>query len=163
MTVVIDCIHHNKYQEAYVFKRGNELARVDIGYKATSKVSHVTAPQLTELGAELVTLLAPLKGALLASGPANAALEARFGKPFLNDFHQRANALCTEAGIAIRNVVEHQWSLRLTFTRAEEIAVYDVYYNGQGQFTTCAPLATACSPSTLVGDVGVLLTEGMRA
>lgn len=161
--VAIDCIHHNQYQEAYVFKRGNELARVDIGYKATSKVSQVTAPQLTDLGAELVNLLAPLRGALLALGPADTAQKASFGKPFLNDFHQRANTLCTEAGIAIRKVVEHQWSLRLTFTRDEEVAVYDVYYNNRSHFTRCAPLANACSPGILVRDVGVLLTEGMRA
>ena len=161
--VVIDCIHHNQYQEAYVFKRGSERARVDVGYKATSKVSHVTAPQLTELGAELINLLASLKSMPLAFGPTSEARDLGFGKPFLNDFHQKANALCTEAGIAIRNVVEQQWSLRYTFTRGEEVAVYDVYYNGQDQFRRCAPLATACSPGALVGDLGVLLTEGMRA
>lgn len=163
MNVVIDCIHHNNYQEAYVFKRGSELARVDIGYKGTSKVSHVAAPQLTELCAELVNLLAPLKGIPLGLGSVDGAREVSFDKPFLNDFYQKAHTVCTEAGISIRSVLEHPWSLRLTFTRDSEVAVYDVYYNGRSQFRRCAPLANACSPGILVRDVGVLLTEGMRA
>lgn len=161
--VVIDDIHHNQYQEAYMFKRGGELARIDIGYNAKLRVAHVAAPQLTELSAELVNLLAPLKGVPLAASLAEVGRIADFDKPFLNDFHQRADALCIDAGIAIRNVVEQQWSLRYTFTRGGEVAVYDLWYNGKSQFTRCSPLATACSPGALVGEVQVLLTEGMRA
>lgn len=160
--VKIDDIYHNQYQEAYIFKRGGELARIDVGYNAKLRVAHVAAPQLTELSAELVNLLAPLKGVPLAASLAEAGRKADFDKPFLNDFHQRADALCTDAGITIRNVVEQQWSLRYTFTRCGEVAVYDVWYNGKSQFTRCSPLATACSPGALVGEVGVLLTEGMR-
>jgi hypothetical protein len=161
--VVIEGIHHNQYQEAYVFRRGGESARIDVSYNAKSKVAHVTAPQLTELSAGLAGLLAPLKETLFAAGPTEAASEVSFGKPFLNEFHQRAKALCSEAGIAIRKAVEQPWSLRYTFSRGGEVAVYDVWYNGKHRFTTCAPLAAACSPGTLVGDVGKLLTEGMRA
>lgn len=161
--VVIDGIHHNLYQEAYIFKRGGELARIDIGYKANLKISYVMAPQLTELSAELVNTLAPLKGVPLAVGLAGPEVEMTFDKAFLNEFHQRALVLCAEAGIAVRNVLPQQWSLRYTFVRGREVAVYDVWYNGRNQFGKCSPLITACSPGALVGDVGVLLTEGMRA
>ena len=161
--VVIDDIHHNQYQEAYVFKRGDLFARIDIGYNGRFKVAHVAAPQLTELSAELVNTLAPLKGVPLAVGPVEPEAEMTFDKLFLNEFHQRALALCAEAGIAVRNVFPQQWSLRYTFIRGREVAVYDVWYNGKDQFSRCSPLITACSPGALVGDVGVLLTEGMRA
>jgi hypothetical protein len=165
MDVAIDDIHHNQYQEAYVFKRGTELARIDVGYNSRLRVAHVAAPQLTELSAEMVSLLAPLKGVSPAAGLAagETGPNARFAKPFLNDFHQRAHALCTDVGIAIRNVAEQQWSLRYTFTRGGEVAVYDVWYNGRSQFTNCAPVVTACSPGALVSDIGLLLTQGMRA
>ena len=161
--IVIESIQHHLYQEAYVFKRGVELARVDIGYSARSKVTRVVAPLPTELGSELVNLLETLKRALLDSGSAGAVGDISFSEPFLNDFHQKVTGLCTEAGIVIRNVVEQQWSLRYTFTRGGEVAVFDVWYNGRGQIGRCAPLATACSPGTLVGDVGILLTQGVRA
>jgi len=160
--VVIDSIHHKQYREAYVFKRGGESARIDVSYNARSKVTHIAASQLTALSAELVGLLARLRGVLVAASPAESASEVNFAKPFLNEFHQRASMLCSAAGITVRKAVEQQWSLRYTFARDGEIAVYDVWYNGRDQFTRCAPVAAACSPGTLVGDVGKLLTEGMR-
>jgi hypothetical protein len=162
-SIVIDSIQHHQYQEAYVFKRAVELARIDIGYSGRSKVTHVVAPLLTELSSELVNLLMPLKGLPLDSGPTATVADMSFSQPFLNEFHQKVTGLCAKAGIVIRHVVEQQWSLRFTFTRGGEVAVYDVWYNGRGQIGKCAPLATACSPGTLVGDVGLLLTQGVRA
>ena len=161
--IEIDSIQHHQYQEAYVFKRGVELARVNIGYSGRCKVTHVVAPLLTELSSELINLLMPLKGVPLDSGASGAVGDTSFSEPFLNEFHQRVTELCVEAGIVIHTVKEQQWSLRYTFTRGGEVAVYDVWYNGRGQIGKCAPLVTACSPGTLVGDVGVLLTQGMRA
>lgn len=161
--IVIDSIQHHRYQEAYVFKCGVELARVEIGYSAKCKVTHVGAPLLTELSSELVNLLMPLKGLPLDSGPTGTVAEISFSQSFLNEFHQKVAGLCAEAGIVIRHVVEQQWSLRYSLTRGGEVAVYDVWYNGRGQIGKCAPLATACSPGTLVGDVGLLLTQGVRA
>ena len=161
--IEIDSIQHHQYQEAYVFKRGVELARVNIGYSGRCKVTHVVAPLLTELSSELINLLMPLKGVPLDSGASGAVGDTSFSEPFLNEFHQRVTELCVEAGIVIHTVKEQQWSLRYTFTRGGEVAVYDVWYNGRGQIGKCAPLLTACSPGPLVGDVGVLLTQGVRA
>lgn len=160
--IVIDSIQHHQYLEAYVFKCGVEVTRVDIGYSARSKVTHVVAPQLTELGSELVRLLEPLKQESLYSDVTGLVGDMSFPEPFLNEFHQKVSELCVEVGIVIRTVVEQQWSLRYTFTRAGEVAVYDVWYNGRGRISKCAPLAAACSPGTLVEDVGVLLTQGVR-
>ena len=160
--VVIDCIHHNRYQEAYVFNRRGELARIDVSYNARFRVANILAPQVTDLSAELSNLLASLKSVQFQPIPAESGSVASFGKPFLNDFHQKANDLCAQVGIAILGVVEQPWCLRYTFARNGEVAVYDVWYNGKDQFSKCAPLMTACSPGTLVGDVGNLLTEGMR-
>ena len=161
--IVIDRIQHHQYQEAYVFKRGTELARVDIGYSARSKVTTVVAALTTEFGAELVGLLDPLKRTPLESGAIGAVGDVRFSEPFLNEFHQKVTGSCAEAGIVIRTVVEQQWSLRYTFTRTNEVAVYDVWYNGKGRISKYSPLVTACSPGRLVGDVGLLLTQGVRA
>ena len=161
--IVIDSIQHHQYQESYVFKRGVELARVDIGYSAKSKVTRVVASQVTELGAEVVSLLETLKQVPLDSSPAVAVGEMSFSQSFLNEFHDKVTKLCTDAGVNVRNVVEQQWSLRYTFARGDEIAVYDVWYNGKGHIGKCVPLVTACSPGTLVGEMGTLLTQGVQA
>lgn len=160
--VVVDSIVHNLYQEAYLFKRGGEFARLNIGYNRRNKVT-LTAPQLTELSAELVEILSPLHRALIVIVPAELIHKVRFEKPFLNDFHQKVLSLFAESCITIQNVVEQQWSQRYTFTRDGEVAVYDIYYNGRSQFGNCQPLITACSPGALVSEVGVLLTIGMKA
>jgi hypothetical protein len=161
--IVIDSIQHHLYQEAYMFKRGVELARVDIGYSAKSKVTRVVAPLLTEMSSDLANLLMPLKALPLDSGATGPAGDVTFSEPFLNEFHQKVTGLCAEAGITITNVVKQEWSLRYTFTRAGEVAVYDVWYNGRGRVSKCARQETACSPGTLVEEVGVLLTQGVRA
>jgi len=163
MAIVIDSIQHHQYLEAYVFKRGVEVARVNIGYSARCKVTHVVAPILSELGSELVNLLDSLKGEQLDSGATGPAGDVTFSEPFLNEFHQKVTGLCAKAGITITNVVKQEWSLRYTFTRAGEVAVYDVWYNGRGRISKCARQPTACAPGTLVEEVGVLLTQGVRA
>jgi len=160
--IVINDVFHNQYQEAYHFRREGEFARIDIAYNGKSKITSVTAPQLTDLGAELVGILTPLKGLLPFAGGVPSAGEDCFAKPFLNDFHQKVLSLCGEGGIVVKKVVEQQWAQRYYFSRAGEVAVYDIWYNGRDQFSRCQPLITACSPGTLVSDVGLLLTEGMR-
>lgn len=161
--VVIDGITHNQYQEAYVLNRRNEHVRVDIWYNRRSKVTDVNAPQLSEFSAELMDILTPLKGRPLVVGPVAPDDQFRFEQQFLNDFHGQLVNLAGKKGITIQNVVEQQWSQRYTFTRDSEVAVYDVYYNARNQFRKCQPLIQACSPGSLVGDVGLLLTEGLSA
>lgn len=161
--VVIDSIIHNQYQEAYLFNRGSEFARINIGYNSRNKVAHLTAPQLSELSVELIDILSLLQDSPVVVGSAEPIHELRFEKPFLNDFHQKLLALAAESRITVQNVEEQQWSQRYTFTRDGEVAVFDVWYNGRSQFRRCQPVINACSRGALVGDVGVLLTNGMSA
>ena len=159
--IVIDGITHNQYQEAYFFNNGNEFARVDISYNSKGKVTGLSVPQVSDFSAELVDLLAPLKGNPVVAFASTLPDQFTFEQEFLNDFHERLISKATEREIAIQNVTQQQWCQRYTFTKDSQIAVYDVFYNGKHQFKKCAPVITACSPGTLIGEVGVLLTEGM--
>ncbi len=159
----IDRIAHNQYQEAYSLNRGNEYVRVNIVYNSREKITSVNASQVSEFSSELINLLIPLRGNLLVADPVVQGDQFMFEQEFLNAFHLRIVSITTERGIIIRNVEALQWSQRYTFTRDREVAVYDVYYNSGNQFTRCQPLKTACSPGSLVGDVGLMLTEGLSA
>ena len=86
-----------------------------------------------------------------------------FSKQFLNDLHEKVLKLCDARGIIVQKVVEQQWCQRYSFSRDSEVAVYDVWYNGKDQFTKCQPVITACSPGALAGEIGQILTEGMKA
>lgn len=159
----IDGIGHNQYQEAYTFRRGDDFARVDIGYTGKEKISKVSSPHLTEFSSQVVELLSPLKGSPVASAPTVPAGAFRFEEDFLNQLHQRLIPLAEERGIVIQNVVKHPWSLRYSFNRGSEVAVYDIFFNGVNRFTKCQALITACSPGDLVGDVQLMLTEGLSS
>lgn len=161
--VSIEDVHHNQYQEVYLFKREAESARINIAYNSKNKVTGVAAPFLSDLGVELASLLSALKGLPLAAGGGTTISEANFAKKFLNDFHAKMLTLCDVTGITVQKVVEQQWCQRYSFARDREVAVFDVWYNGKDQFTKCQPVITACSPGALAGEVGQLLTQGMQA
>lgn len=159
--IEIEGIGHNQYQEAYTFRRDEDFARVDIGYNGKEKVSRVTSPNLSELSSQIIDLLIPLEGAPIASKPTVPADRFTFEEDFLNQFHHRLIPLAEERGIVIQNVVQHPWSLRYTFNRESEVAVYDIFFNGGKRFTKCQALITACSPGSLISEVQVMLTEGL--
>lgn len=161
--VTIEDIHHNQYQEAYCFRREAESARIDIAYNGRNKITGVAAPHLSDLGVELTSLLSALKGRPLDAGGGSTVADVHFSKQFLNDFHEKMLKLCDATGITLQKVVEQQWCQRYSFTRGSEVAVYDVWYNGRDQFTRCQPVITACSPGALVGAIGQLLTQGIKA
>ncbi len=160
--IEIDDIIHNQYQEAYVFKRDNDFARISITYNGKNKVTNVVDDQTTELGRYVADLLTPLKGKVVV---VKAAMPApfQFEKAFLNDFHHRISLLVADQGIFIQAVTSQQWNQRYTFVRDNEVAVYDIYYNGKDRFTKPVPVIPACSPGSLVVDVEMLLIEGMSA
>lgn len=160
--IAVENVFHNQYQEVYHFKRETESARIDIAYNGRNKITGVAAPHLTDLGAELASLLSPLKGLPLFAGGCSAVADARFAKQFLNDFHEKVLSLCGESGITVQKIVEQQWSQRYSFAKDGAVAVYDVWYNGRDQFKRCQPVITACSPGPLAGEIGQLLTKGMQ-
>ncbi|SOB75610.1 protein of unknown function [Marinobacter sp. LV10R510-11A] len=161
--ISIEGVGHNQYQEAYTFRRGEDFARVDIGYNGKAKISRVTSQHLSEFSSQVIGLLAPLKGAPVASAPTAPADRFNFEEDFLSQFHHRLIPLAEERGIVIQNVVKHPWSLRYTFNRQSEVAVYDIFFDGGNRFTKCQALITACSPGSLVGEVQLMLTEGLSA
>jgi hypothetical protein len=161
--ITIDGIAHHQYQEAYTFQRGQEFARVDIGYNSKNKITRVTPQIITALSSEIQNQLSPLVGISIVTGVETSADQLHFDDDFLNEFHQRLLPLLSEQGIKILDVEKKQWNLRYKFVRENEVAVYDIYFNGKQRFTKCQPLITACSPGQLIGDVEKLLTMGLSA
>lgn len=156
-------IDHNQYQEAYVFRRGDDYSRIDIRYNQKGKISGVSARDLSGLGAEVLEAIAPLQAMVFSAAASSRPQQYSFDEPFLNDFHQRLTEIAGEWGVDIQQVLPQQWFQRYTFARGGEVAVCDVFYNSKHQFTKCAPVLTACSPGSLAGEVVRLLTKEMNA
>ena len=161
--ICIDVIGHNQYQEAYFFKRGDDFSRVNIVYNGREKVVSLTATQPTALAADVIGLLEPLKGVPVANSAAVSLTQFSFEEDFLNELHHRLMPLAEKRGMAIQNVARLPWNLRYKFTRGSEVAVYDIFFDGKKRFNKCQPVITACSPGSLVRDVGVMLTDELSA
>lgn len=159
----ISSIDHNQHQEAYIFHRGNEYARVNITYNSKGKVTNITAPIPSTLAVNVQNLLSPLVGLSIAVGSVIDADQIHFEDDFINDFHQRLLPLASEHEISIQNAEKYQWHVRYSFARGNEVAVFDIFFNGKNRFTRCQPLITACSPGSLVPDVEQMLTQGLSA
>lgn len=159
----IEDVIHNQYQEAYIFKKGNDFVRVNIGYNAKEKITTVQSQTVSELATELIEQLKDLEGQrlLCASGPGTRIFEPE--EPFLYDFHQRLIGIIKDHDFGMRDVEERDWVLRYTFTRDKEVAVFDFFYNGRKQFKKYMPVTSASTSSHLVSDVQTLLSKSFRS
>ncbi|OXC73492.1 RecD-like DNA helicase [Caballeronia sordidicola] len=160
--VDLEDIRHNQYQEAYFFRRGNETARINIGYDGKERITALQGLPVGEFSGWLQALLAPLKIGMVvieATAPPEAIV---FDKPFLQAFHQRLTGLAAAQHMQIARVKALPWCQRYTFARGVEQAVYDIWYNSKDRFASCQPVLHSCTPGSLVAEVERLLTEGMN-
>ena len=69
--------------------------------------------------------------------------------------------LVSSAGITLSSAEEQQWALRYTFSKGNSVAVFDINFNGKQQFTKKSVLPSKCVGSELVGEIDMILTEGL--
>ena len=160
--IEIEGITHNQYQEAYFFRRGEEVARLNIAYSAQGKVTGIMAVQKDPLSDDLTGLLAPLLGHQVWTVPEEGKVFT-FDQPFLNEYHARLLVVTAERQIRIADVAPRDYCQRYTFSRDSEVAVVDISYNGQSVFKKCQPVSNRCTPGQLLHDVIDVLTKGMSA
>jgi tRNA A37 threonylcarbamoyladenosine biosynthesis protein TsaE len=159
----IDYIEHKQFLEMYFFKQGEDVCRININYNGKSKITNVNAHNLGEFSDELVRLLEPLKLGTLALIQDDIGEQFEFDKPFLNDFHSILVQLASAINIKIQHVESISYCQRYSFTRDNEVAVFNIFYNGKSQFKKWEVLQNACSPGTLTTDVTQMLAEGLNA
>lgn len=154
-------VKHQNYQEAYLFSRGSDSARVNISYNGKQKVTSVVLTQPSELADELLTVLSPLRGRVITAPVDTEASDIQFDEDFLNEFYQRLKATASEADIGISNVESKQFLQRYWFHQSGETAVIDIYYNKKKRFTNCVPNTNMSSCPALLSKAVALITEGM--
>ncbi len=158
----IDDILHQQYQEAYFFTQGTNSARINLSYDRKQKITSITNPLGSELGGQLLTLLAPLKSkVVIESTCASGGKEFQFDEQFLNDFHERISPIFADHGIDISDVQEQQWCQRYWFVKADDTAVLDIYYNKKKKFTNCDSVKNLCTSKALVKEVSSIVTSGL--
>ena len=151
---------HGQYRESYFFLKGESRCRIDVNYNGKGKVSGLLAPIVSDFSTYMLGLLSPLKGVLITVPGGESSSERVLSKDFLKEFDAKLEALVRDLGVRIDSVHEQAWSLRYSFTRAEERAVVDVYYNGREQLTKFAPVWPLSSSKALVTQIEEVLATG---
>ena len=159
--VEIEDIVHNQYRESYYFLKEGQHARIDISYNSKGKITGIGAHSPSDFSAGLLDVLSPLKGALIGARAPKAPEEPVFEREFLQTYHRNLVASLEGRGISVDSVQPQAWSLRYTFRRSEEIAVFDIYYNGKNQFTKFAMVGPLSNSRVLQSDVSEKLTQGL--
>ena len=152
--IAIKDIGHHQYQEAYFFDRKGAIARLNIYYKSTGKVTRVHPVKKDDLSDQLASLLLPLTIAdLPVAKIATEATVPKFSRLFLDAHYSAVKFNLQGYGIIIAGVNEGQWHQRYTFVRDAERAVVDYFYGGAGVFTTCHPVAGSFSSTEFVREI----------
>ncbi len=151
--VEIEDVAHHQYREAYFFKRGADVVRIDIGYKGNWTVGGVTCPRLDGFAEEIMTRIAGLSGQKPGTGTLSPASVGAPDRPFLRDFHDRLIAALSKKGITVDNLKEQQWSQRYILARGPDSVTVDIFYNGRNQLKRFMPINPSPSPTASLVDL----------
>jgi hypothetical protein len=158
--VKIEEVIHGQYRESYFFVKDESRCRIDINYNGKGKLTSLLAPCISEFSTRILELLSPLKGILITVPTGDSSSERILSKDFLRQFDSKLEVLVTDLGARVDSVHEQAWSLRYCFTRSEERAVVDVYYNGREQLTKFATVWPLSTSRTLVSEIESVLAKG---
>lgn len=161
--IQIQSVNHNQYMETYFFEKGSEISRIDIGYNGKHKITRLNAPHSSELSNQLRNLLSPLINSLVVTSSVESTNKVQSNQSFINDLLQRIQDLSVSKNIQISDLVEQQWNIRLTFSRGQEVAVFDIYFNGKFIFGKYGPVKNLCNSNALIQDVDDLIINGLNS
>lgn len=152
-------IEERPYHNIYSITYGDKTDRFRVFYNAKGKLTSITPINLSDN--DIINKLKKLEG---TSIPLSREYDAnlskiKFGKDFLNEFHQLVEKLFNENQIKIIQVEEKQYNLRYQIIKKEDDVVMDIYFNAKHQFTK---LIIVKSSSQIFGnEVSSLITEGL--
>jgi len=129
-------IQHKQNQEQYIFESNGEQSRVAIYYTSKNIISTINPIETNNLSSLIKTILEPLKKHILIVEQHN---NLTFSEQFLEDFYLVLKNKLSNIKINISNIEHLNYMERYTFSRKNEIAIIDFYYNRKGQFKSPTP------------------------
>ena len=160
-SIKIQDVNQGEYMEIYYFMYDNNTVRIDIHYTGKGKISNITAPNTTDSSDVILKAISPLIGAVIIPVVDNKETKIEFEEEFLNELYSRIVPLAKNKGIHINDVKSLDWKQRYTFIKLDEVAVFDIYYNGKNQFRKYSPIKNSCTSGLLINEIEELLTEGL--
>ena len=158
-------IQHFPYQEAYFFTDGQAKCRINIYYNGKQEISNITPQIHDELSAKLVSLLAHLNHKKIITQSAMISNEEKkfsFTEPFLEDFYENIKAVLDPKGVKIIDIASHPWLEKYTFSKGNDVALYDFYYNGKKQLTRFVEQPNKSTSVELIREINQILSNELK-
>lgn len=85
-----------------------------------------------------------------------------FAEPFLKEFYESLKTILESKGIKIIEIISHPWLEKYMFSRNDDVALFDFYYNGKKQFTRFAEQPTKSTSSEFIREVNQILATELK-
>jgi Cdc6-like AAA superfamily ATPase len=163
--ITIVDIQHNQYQEAYLFTDGHERCRINIHYNGKHEISNISSQNQDELSNKIILLLASLKHKKIISKPADTVADTKnfnFSEPFLEEFYESLKKVLEPQDIKIVEISSYPWLEKYLFTKYNDMAAFDFYYNGKKQFTRFAEQPNKSTSVEFIRELNQILSNEIK-
>lgn len=163
--ITIVDIQHNPYQEAYFFTDGQERCRINIYYNGKHEISNISPQNQDELSNKIISSLASLNHKKIIIKPVNTVVNSKsfnFSEPFLEEFHESLKKVLEPQDIMIVEISSHPWLEKYLFTKNNDMATFDFYYNGKKQFTRFAEQPNKSTSVEFIRELNQILSNELK-
>ncbi len=158
-------IQHYPYQEAYFFSDGKERCRVNLYYNGKQDISNITAQIQDEISKKLLLMLAFLNHKKIIAKSKSDDSEKKsfvFAEPFLEEFYVNLQKVLEPKEIKIFQISSHPWLEKYLFSKNDEIAAFDFYYNSKKRFTRFAEQTNKSTSVELIYELNHILSNELK-
>ncbi|MCT8737108.1 AAA family ATPase [Glaesserella parasuis] len=84
-----------------------------------------------------------------------------FSQDFLNEFHHLILEIMKNHNLSILDAEEKQWNIRYTFSKGDQIAVLDIYFDSKHKFTKINPIVPKSTSVEFINEITKIIIEGL--
>ena len=153
-------IEIKQYHDIYTIGYESQIEKFKIFYNAKNILTRVMP--LESHNSTLSNLLEKLVDLpVLEIREDIAKQQITFSQDFLNEFHQLILDIIKNHNISILDSDEKQWNIRYTFSKREQIAILDIYFDAKHKFTKINPIVPKSTSVEFINEITKIIIEGL--
>lgn len=153
-------IEIKQYHDIYTIGYESQIEKFKIFYNAKNILTRVMP--LESHNSTLSNLLEKLVDLPVLEIREDAAKQQiTFSQDFLNEFHQLILDIIKNHNISILDADEKQWNIRYTFSKGEQIAILDIYFDSKHKFTKINPIVPKSTSIEFINEITKMIIEGL--
>ena len=153
-------IEIKQYHDIYTIGYEDQIEKFRIFYNAKNILTRIIP--LDSHNSTLSNLLEKLVDLpVLEIREDSTKQQITFNQAFLNEFHHLILDIMKNHNISILDTDEKQWNIRYTFSKGEQIAVLDIYFDSKHKFTKINPIIPKSTSIEFINEITNMIIEGL--